>query len=226
MSLKYPYVPNYRNRGIYTKGHQYELNSPKIKNRSLHLFTKTEFQHYLLIESDPEIEIFCEQPDLNIVSFIDNKRIEANFDMWIKWKNGREEFRRIVNHQYKEVFENDPKKKPKLLALSNWSEKNEIDFEIYTDKMINARPILLDNWSEILPYFHDISWIIENGLHNAVLLFIQKHKNISIRNIIEEFIDIETTELIRAIFWNLYIGKISADLERVKLSQNLLLEAV
>jgi len=219
MLCERPYKPNYHHRESYSKGHQYELISPKIANRSIHLFTKNEFNHYLLVESDPKVKTFCEQPDLEIISSHGSRRVRTNFDMWIKWEDGREEFRRIESHDDAEEFKNNPESNPHLLALETWAKSNHAEYKIYTDEIITSTPVFLENWSQIMPYLHDTSWIIEHGLEKKVLLFAKSCNEVSIQNILNNFSDLEPTEVVRSIFWNLYIGNIESDLKRSKLSQ-------
>jgi len=200
-------------------GYQFEQKSPKVKGRSVRFFTELHFQNYLLIESDSKIEIFCEYPDLDIVAIVNNKRITSSFDMWVKWVDGTEEFQRIETENTLEEFDSNPHSHPKLLALSIWANQNQQNFRIVTDKIVRARPILLENWSDILPYLYNVSWVVEHGLDKAILDFIGKHKHISFDSIINYFSETDPNEIITGTLWNMYNGLVSADLERAKLTR-------
>jgi len=226
MLCERPYKPNYHHRESYSKGHQYELISPKVTDHPIHLFTKIEFSHYLLIESDPKVETFCEQPDLEIISTNGSRRVRTNFDMWVKWKDGSEEFRRVESHDDLEEFKNNPESNPHLQALETWATNNHAEYNIYTNEMLLAMPVFLENWSNIMPYLHDVSWMMEQGLDKKVLLFTKAYKEVAINSILDNFSDFEPSEILRSIFWNLYAGDLEADLKRSKISQNTLFKAV
>jgi hypothetical protein len=68
----------------------WEVYSPKI-GRNVRLFSDLEYDHWVMVETNPKIKTFCEQP-LRIVEYIDGKRHESIFDMWVQWEDGTEMF--------------------------------------------------------------------------------------------------------------------------------------
>lgn len=61
----------------YWVGYSYKLR------RHVHFYSDLEYENWILVETNPEVEVFCEQP-LRIQYFLDGKKSESIFDMWIK----------------------------------------------------------------------------------------------------------------------------------------------
>lgn len=214
-----PYKPDYTGRSDYSRGDYREEYSPRIPGREIRFYNKNQYDHFIIVDSDPNVDTFCELPNIEVVSSIDGKQMRVHFDMWIRWKNGREEFRRVENDHDKELFDQNPHLYPQLYALKLWADNENVNFEIYTKKRIHAKPKLLDNWKDIHHYLHDVTWLQEQGLDTQTLEYIKSQNGVNIRSIIDKFSQVDPTEIIRAIFWNLYQGLIFSDLDRNELTQ-------
>lgn len=217
MASTCPFRPNYDHR-VYSLGRYREIDSLRVPDHTIRIFTETEFQHYLLVESDCDVDTFCEHPNLKIVSNLNGQPIVAYFDMWIRWKDGREEFRRIENNEDKQRFDNNPNEYLSLFSLARWAKSQDVAFEIYTPERIHAKPKLIENWNTIIHFLHDVSWILEQGLNAITFSLVAKKNKITLYEAIDELQDYEETEVIRAMFWNLYYGKTYADLSSTNVS--------
>ena len=67
--------------------------SYKVK-RDVFFYSELEYDHWILVECNPKIISFCEQPR-KIDGYVDDEYKESIFDMWIKWEDGKEEFLEI-----------------------------------------------------------------------------------------------------------------------------------
>lgn len=84
------YTPLPMKRSSRYGNNYWEGKSLKLK-RNVHLFSDLEYDHWLLIETDPKVNSYCEQP-LRIKQYIDGEWVESIFDMWIEWNDGSETF--------------------------------------------------------------------------------------------------------------------------------------
>jgi hypothetical protein len=118
--------------------------SPKLK-RNVFLFSDLEYEHWLLVESSPNISEFCEQP-LEVSSVVNGKVRNSIFDMWIKYTNGRQEFREI---KYSSEL-HKTQVKEQIAVQKNWCNQNGYDHVVITEKIIRKNNLLLSNIKLIL----------------------------------------------------------------------------
>ena len=109
--------------------------SHKIK-RNVKLYSNLEYYNFLTLEVDPNVEYFCEQP-YEISINVDNMLRKAVFDIYVKYKDGREEFQEI---KYKsELSEEDDasiRSQEQIRREQQWCEMNHITFVIRTEEDI------------------------------------------------------------------------------------------
>ncbi|KRE38153.1 hypothetical protein ASG81_19960 [Paenibacillus sp. Soil522] len=67
----------------------WESFSPKL-NRNVR-FSDLEYDHWVLLEANHNVKIFCEQP-LRIKHLFNGELAESIFDMWVKYQDGSESF--------------------------------------------------------------------------------------------------------------------------------------
>jgi hypothetical protein len=118
--------------------------SPKL-NRSIYLFSDLEYEHWLLVESEPQIVDFCEQP-LEVATFINGKMKYSIIDMWVKYKNGKQEFREI---KYSSEL-NKAKVIEQIATQKVWCNENGYMHQVKTEKEIRENRLLLSNLKLIL----------------------------------------------------------------------------
>lgn len=86
-------------------------NSYKIK-RPVEFYSHLENDHHLFVMCDPDIVDFCEQP-LKMEFEVDGDIRTSIIDMWVKYRDGREEFREI---KYESLFSTQKRKEKKTLS--------------------------------------------------------------------------------------------------------------
>nr|WP_162306298.1 TnsA endonuclease N-terminal domain-containing protein [Brevibacillus laterosporus] len=112
--------------------------SPKL-NRMVHLFSNLEYDHWILIEANPQIITFCEQPK-KVEWLIGEKLLHSIFDMWIERKDGSQSFIEI-----KYQIDLDPQNPRSERSLRQthlqrkWCEENNYDYLIQTEKEIRNK---------------------------------------------------------------------------------------
>lgn len=122
-------------RGTHYGNNYFVVYSNKIK-RVCHFYSNLEYYNFLSLESNPNVEKFCEQP-LKIQVVLDNKIKSVIFDMWVRYRDGREELQEVKYEA--ELYGSDEKSirsQEQIRREQKWCIDNNIDFVIRTDKNI------------------------------------------------------------------------------------------
>ncbi|MEC0232185.1 PDDEXK family nuclease [Paenibacillus alba] len=72
-------------------GNNYWVSFSRKLNRNVRLFSDLEYDHLVIVETNPLITSFCEQP-LRIHQQMDEGIVETIFDMWTLDRDGIETF--------------------------------------------------------------------------------------------------------------------------------------
>lgn len=122
--------------------------SPKLK-RLIHLYSDLEFDNWILIETNPHVDVFCEQP---INSSLDKQ--DFVFDMWVKWKNERHTFLEIKYANKIDPTSNkfDPKALNSIQRKIDWCQKNGFEFQVITELQIRHNQTYLENMKRIVGF--------------------------------------------------------------------------
>lgn len=122
-------------RGSHYGSDFYTVYSVKA-GRVVNLFSKLEYYNFLALETDPNVETFCEQPcEIQIVE--DGKAKKAIFDMWVRYKDGREELQEVKYS--KELTGNSKsaiRSQEQIRRQKHWCEDNGIPFVVRTEAEI------------------------------------------------------------------------------------------
>jgi hypothetical protein len=121
--------------------------SPKL-GRTVILYSDLERDHWVLVEADPRILLFCEQP-LRISVRLASGPVGTIFDMWLRWREGHEELREV---KYKDHVANSSRASRQLEAQATWTSLVSFPYSVMTEDVIRANPIFLANWKRILCY--------------------------------------------------------------------------
>lgn len=131
---------------------RWHVFSKKIQ-REVRLKGDLEYDNWVLIETDPLILTFCEKPK-EIIYSLNGKPIKSVFDMWIKWKDGKEEFV-AVNYSY-EIDINHKRHKISAIEKVNsqklWCDEHNILYTVKRENEIRINHILLENKKLLLSY--------------------------------------------------------------------------
>lgn len=119
--------------------------SPRL-GRQVISYSDLEHDHCVLLEANPLIESFCEQP-FRISIRLPSGIVRTIFDSWIKWKCGCEELREI---KYQDQLTGSARVTRQLEAQMRWTQLYSFRYSIVTEEVIRADPIRLANWKRIL----------------------------------------------------------------------------
>lgn len=141
-----PPTPIYRSKAATRVGNHWIVFSLKI-GRIVHLYSDLERDHWLLIEADPDVVAFCEQPCTACAS-INGKRLQSIPDMWIRRQDGREE---IIEVKYqKDIAKQEATGAHQIEIQKEWATRNNILHRIVTDTEIRKNRVKLDNVSKMI----------------------------------------------------------------------------
>ncbi|WP_060663653.1 TnsA endonuclease N-terminal domain-containing protein [Bacillus sp. CHD6a] len=211
------YIPVKQKKTSHFGSNFWECNSKKI-GRDVFFYSELEYDHWILIESNPRIKAFCEQP-LKISGYIDNEYRESIFDMWLLWEDGKEEF---VEVKYSRDIENLEKRKDRvskqIRLQQNWCENNNYNYRIVTEKQIRVNP-LFSNSRIILPYIHLGKRATTDLIYFRILKFLKSTEQVTIKAISNYFEEVQISELYNYIF-SLYLdNKIMLNIEVAPINQ-------
>lgn len=123
----------------------WDAKGPKVGMRDIILYSDLEFDHWLMVETDPNVLTYCEQP-MEITYVINGKLHSTIFDMWILYKNGTELF---VEVKYESELQSMHKKhdrtKRQIEAQRHWCTENGFNHEVRTEKSIRAGRYSIEN---------------------------------------------------------------------------------
>lgn len=203
------YTPIYpKGRGRYGNNY-WEVYSPKL-NRTVKLFSDLEYDHWLLIESNPNIKFFCEQPK-KIIWPLNGNSIKSIFDMWVMYTNEQEVFLEVKYQK-----ELDPKSPKSERAITQttvqraWCQNNGYNYELKTEKEIRSNQILLTNIKQMLPYLRLRNHDIETDKYKIIRLV--KEGPITLNNILLELENLPNNRVHEAVFRLLYDGTLKSNI--------------
>ena len=131
-------------RGTHYGNNYWMFHSRKV-GRRVTAFSNLEYANLLKLEMNPEVEYYCEQPCKQVVN-IDGKKYDTVFDVYIVYKDGREEFQEV---KYEEELESDTdqgKRSRKQIEIQkHWCLQNGYPYKVVTDKDIYIGKYTLRN---------------------------------------------------------------------------------
>lgn len=119
--------------------------SPKL-DRQVILYSDLEHDRWVLVESDPLIATFCEQP-FRISIKLASGRVVTVFDFWLRRRCGCEELEEV---KYKDQLESSARVRRQLEAQRKWTDLHSFRYRILTEEVIRAHPVRLANWKRML----------------------------------------------------------------------------
>lgn len=122
-------------RGTHYGNNYHIVYSSKLK-RICNFFSDLEYYNFLSLEIDPMVETFCEQP-AKIEIIEENEIRHVIFDMWVRYKDGREEFQEVkYSSELKGYSEEALRSQEQIRKEQRWCNDNNIAFVVRTDKTI------------------------------------------------------------------------------------------
>ncbi|WJQ78965.1 TnsA endonuclease N-terminal domain-containing protein [Brevibacillus brevis] len=187
----------------------WEQFSPKLK-RNVRLFSDLEHDHWILIETDPNIVTFCEQP-LEISVFIEGSSVKSVPDMWVRYKSGSEAFLEVKYER--ELHGTNPKSlrtKRQIQAQTLWCEKHGYHYEVKTDQLIRGNAIFLSNMKQMLTYLQPERDLAK--IDDFYVLGLCSDRKISIQEIYQRLEHLGKSRINETLFRLLYEEHLEANL--------------
>jgi len=135
-------------RGTRYGNNYYSVYSKKI-NRLVKLYSTLEYYNFLVLETSSEVKYFCPQP-LKIDIIQEDKLKHAIFDVWVEYRDGRNEFQEVKYS--KELTGNEPeaiRSQEQIRRQESWCKDNNVNFVIRTEKDIIQGPFHIQNLNVI-----------------------------------------------------------------------------
>lgn len=219
-----PYSP--RSLGMFSQyaHNRWQVFSPK-ENRPVILYSNLEYDHWALVELNPDIERFCEQP-LKIQIKLPVGLVTTTFDMWLRWKSGREEFREVKHES--DLHDPSPGARAarQTAAQRRWCELNDKDYTIVTDKIIRSNSIYLSNCKMIVRHWSGVRAIDLTPYCEKVLLRLLNTGAWSLGDIKKCFANCDPLIITSAVFRLVYEKRLKAPLESEVLNLTTMLEVM
>lgn len=207
------YTPlTFKKRGRYGNNHWFSY-SPKLK-RLVNLYSDLERDHWILIETDPNIETFCEQP-LKITHSYKGNIVSAIFDMWVQQKDGTQCF---IEIKYSNSFDLSHPKYDDVIKQTEvqkaWCEEKGYVYQIKTENEIRKSPLFLENMKRILSFVKNENISIEGDCQN-ILYKIRQEGRLSASELEKSLCNISRSRMYEVVSLLYYQGKIQTNLDSV-----------
>lgn len=188
---------------------------PKVGLREVILYSDLEFDHWLHIETNTDIVTYCEQFK-EIPYVADDKLHSTIFDMWFKYRDGREAIHEV---KYESELNTGDLRNARTLrqieAQKQWCKQNGIEYKVVTEKIIRSSSLELENKVSIVSFIKsnlgftstlDIRSLLTQG--PMKLSTIAEQLNVSYMSVRNECL------------WHIYNGHICANLSQSILGTN------
>ncbi len=187
-------------------------------NRIIQLFGDLQYDNWVLVESNPKIKSFCENPNVtNYVRY--GKEREPFYDMWVQWDDFSEELIKVYRiKELSSTNNNFDNLKNIIKHQENWCIKKGYKFSVITENEIRNNTILLDNLKIIIAYTRNKSYAVEIDTRK-IINAIQNGQN-SIQSIEKYLLFLPTYKILEAFSWLIFSGIISSDIDIKPLNPN------
>lgn len=133
-------------RGTHYGSNYWMFESKKI-HRCVTAYSNLEYENLLTLEMNPEVEYYCEQP-YSATVFVSGKEYKTIFDVYVVYKNGREEFQEIKYQQELDSDSAKGKRSQKQIGIQKmWCIQNNFQYTLRTDNDIEKGQHFIRNLS-------------------------------------------------------------------------------
>jgi hypothetical protein len=177
----------------------WESYSPKLK-REVNFFGDLKYEYWLLVESNHQIINFCERP-IKLEQRINGRKEITYFDMWLKWKDQRESFVKIIY---------STKLNPQIRSIElNWCKNNGFEYLLINEKDIRTNSILLMNSKHLIT---TISNQVPNDIDILKVKNLIGKEKTKLEKIFKFYSNsIPMNRIKEAIFWLIYKGTLNSN---------------
>ncbi len=160
-------------------GNNYWIFQSRKVGRRVTAFSNLEYENLITLEMDPNVEFYCEQPCEQTV-IIDGKRNQTAFDVYVVYKDGREEFQEI---KYQEELDSDSKagerSRKQIEVQRSWCLQNGYPYVVRTDKDIETGVYTIRNLTYLCSKARRYN-VANKIMDNSILQFLSERGSISI----------------------------------------------
>ncbi|GGD62802.1 TnsA endonuclease N-terminal domain-containing protein [Paenibacillus nasutitermitis] len=189
----------------------WETRGPKVEKRDVILYSDLEFDHWLTVECDHNVNTYCEQP--KEITFVINGTLRKSiFDMVICDFNSLPTF---VEVKYECELKPSHKKYERTMrqieAQVNWCNHNGFSHEVRTEKTIRKGRHTIENKLRIISNIQNI----QRPTHCTVVSkLLESHRKIKVSDLYMLLHgQLEKYDILVTLHWLYYEGKIAADLD-------------
>lgn len=213
------YTPILIKRSSKYGNNYWESYSQKL-NRNVRLFSDLEYDHWVLIETNPTVLTFCEQP-LEIEYFYNGDIAKSIPDMWVQYKDDSQCFIEIkYSKDLSSKSKNFERTNRQINIQRSYCNELGIKHNVCTEKEIRSDGILLSNMKMLLPYIKNRVCPIDSDKKRVMDVIRFNGNKATIGMIHTSINDIESVRIRESIFYLLYQGIIFGNLDKIPYSKN------
>lgn len=155
-------------------GSDYWISYSKKLCRKVHLYSMLEYANFLVLEMNPNIEYFCEQPTKIFSN--DGKKHSSVFDFWVYYSDGKTEFQEI---KYSAELNGDTssaiRTQQQIQFQKTWCEKEGQNYRVITENDLYKSEHYINNLNQLYSYVlrctesteYESIIALQNFLHNC-----------------------------------------------------------
>ena len=205
-------------RGRYGNN-RWKAYSEKMQ-RSVNLYSDLEYYYWILIETDPQVSVYCEQPVRASIQ-TGGKTVDTIFDFWERRSSGEERFVEIKYSH--EIDPNSARASNRSIqqttAQKEWCELQGYEYAVVTEQCVYARPQYLKNKKRILSFVHEK--ITEHDVKRV--LNVLEGKTLLVGDLVNHFTLETPSRALVTVAHLLFSGAAEADLDTVDYGFNTLI---
>ncbi|MDM5277412.1 TnsA endonuclease N-terminal domain-containing protein [Paenibacillus silvae] len=181
----------------------------KVDKRIVELYSDLEYDHWVVVDADPEVMTYCEQP-LEISYVLNGQLRTSIFDMWILKRDGSEIFVEVKYN--KELTSKHPKHartQRQIEAQKEWCRINNKNYVVRTEDDIRKGRHSVENRTSLCMSVVNSKKPV---YLNEVLCVIPR-EGIKIKEVVLELSNFPVEDILLSLKWLLYEGDIKANME-------------
>ncbi|MDF2652310.1 MAG: hypothetical protein K0Q73_8115 [Paenibacillus sp.] len=182
---------------------------PKFGMREVILYSDLEFDHWLTVEANPDVETYCEQQ--KEISYVYNGKMHTSIlDMYVRHSDGTVLYVEVKYEcELQQFHKNYERTKRQIEAQRHWCVQEGFQYEVRTEKTIRISRFYTENLTKIVT---TVANLPKPTAASLILDYISESK----QTLGEIWTGIMPTvnayELQTACHWLFYEGRIGADI--------------
>ena len=170
-------------RSTHYGNNYFAVYSKKI-HRVCNFYSNLEYFNFLSLEINPMVERFCEQP-LKIDIIQENKLQHAIFDMWVLYRNGKDELQEVKYPSELTGSSSEAIRSQEQIRREElWCNDNNIDFIVRTEKTIPQGRFFLNNANIIAARLRRYISTEDKFYNPRIIELLKKYERVTIEDLI------------------------------------------